>query len=745
MGEPTLMELFPKDGKYSFLVGAGCSMDPPSCMPSGKQMITDILQYTCEESEVRKLLGLEDLRYEQLMEIVRDVLDPELKIIDYFGLCDKPNLIHLFLAEMIKRGHFAMTTNFDYLIEIALLKSDIERKRIIPVITKEDFNKYQNPTQVVTEGNYPVYKIHGSTRNIITKASTRESLVATIQAFGSGKEGESVFLLEPFKRPFFENISRGQKLVVIGYSGSDDFDIVPTLKILEGLDSIIWIDHVSETSKMVIESSHTLKNDKISEILHDIQQAGNTSHVYRVQMPTTKITELFQWESNKVSEARFNINTSTYLQREITQPTDYQRNQIPYKIYFGFGMMDDAMRCSQRSLKLARTQENQEQMMTSLYNIALILIGQGKVEEGTPYLMEAQDIENKHRSYLDARGLKNEIEQLMKGKGDPEKFQQYTKKSKLFEQIGALQGEGKSAFSMGGLLLEKGRIDEALPYFKQALSIAKQQGNLQDRGRILYSIGSIMRKKNRLDEALKNIQEAFAISDQLGDRQGKSAALVELGHIMKGKGEYDEGIKYFKASLDILELLKNYRQIADILNEIGNLFYSKTEWESAINNYKKSLGIYDQIGGGISSHTWKLKTLVLHNLGLASYMKKDIDNALIFYQKALSAAEDSRNTSEKGRILNSIGVYHLNRGEWDDALKCYKESLEICNRGYDVPRTKAKRLKSIGVVYYQLLKFQEAIPYFEESLQIQIQVREDPNEIDNTKEWIKESKNKIST
>lgn len=45
---------------------------------------------------------------------------------------------------MIKKGHFVMTTNFDFLIEYALLQSNIEKKDIIPVITKQDFENYNN-------------------------------------------------------------------------------------------------------------------------------------------------------------------------------------------------------------------------------------------------------------------------------------------------------------------------------------------------------------------------------------------------------------------------------------------------------------------------------------------------------------------------------------------------------------------------------------------------------------------------
>ena len=121
----TIKDILAEEPKLTFLVGAGCSMDAPSCLPAGYPMMEAIVKYTCAESEVKKILEMEELRFEALVEIVRDALDPNLKIIDFYGLCDKPNVQHFFLAEMIKKGKFVITTNFDFLIEHALLQSEL--------------------------------------------------------------------------------------------------------------------------------------------------------------------------------------------------------------------------------------------------------------------------------------------------------------------------------------------------------------------------------------------------------------------------------------------------------------------------------------------------------------------------------------------------------------------------------------------------------------------------------------------
>ena len=54
----------------------------------------DIIEYSCANSDIQKILELDELRFEQLIEIIRDRIDPELKIIDYFSECKEHNLTH---------------------------------------------------------------------------------------------------------------------------------------------------------------------------------------------------------------------------------------------------------------------------------------------------------------------------------------------------------------------------------------------------------------------------------------------------------------------------------------------------------------------------------------------------------------------------------------------------------------------------------------------------------------------------
>ena len=48
-------DLFGVDEKFSFLIGAGCSIDKPSCLAAGREMMKAIINYYCVESEISKI------------------------------------------------------------------------------------------------------------------------------------------------------------------------------------------------------------------------------------------------------------------------------------------------------------------------------------------------------------------------------------------------------------------------------------------------------------------------------------------------------------------------------------------------------------------------------------------------------------------------------------------------------------------------------------------------------------------
>lgn len=361
--EIDLEKIITYDETLTFLVGAGISMEPPSCLVSARDIMDTIVHYGVTKDAIDDILSL-NLRYEHIIEIFRDHYDPDLKIMEYFEEANEFNVIHRFLAKMIREGQYVMTTNFDYLIETAVGLNDPNLKIII---TQTDFEEYSDIEQIKNKGILPVYKIHGCIKNPKTGEDTRNSIVTTIDSFGKHKEGE-IFFVESFKKKLFEEICNGRTLIVMGYSGGDDFDIVPTLFHMKGIKRIIWISHslnkdqieekyrLMDNMKFPIEERSGTENEDI--ILSRIRSELGSVDVYKIVTHTGNLVSSLMGENYEQFQKSLKTNPLQWLIDKFSNPSEESKCFFTGKIFYNYGLYSKAIQYYENFIKLTNTYEN---------------------------------------------------------------------------------------------------------------------------------------------------------------------------------------------------------------------------------------------------------------------------------------------------------------------------------------------------------------------------------------------------
>ena len=720
----TIRDLFTPDAKLTFLVGAGCSIDAPSCLPAGPPMMEAIINYTCAESEIKKILELEELRFEQLVEILRDNLDPELKIIDYYGQCNKPNLQHFFLADMIKKGHFVMTTNFDFLIERALQQSGIPKSAIIPVITKHDFEEFSNPSELFKKGKKAVFKIHGSTKNIITEETTRDSLVATIQALGLGKEGENMFQVEPFKRPLFDNISNDRSIVIIGYSGSDDFDIIPTLKVLKNLRRIIWIYYSREfkmgnerifkidatTPQMLDKLVYNRR--KVTEYLFEIWQRNNAVQIFRVDIDTSNMVKNLIDIKPNLSQINFSKNLENWIHGNIKTPRDIERYYIPHEIYHQLTKFDDSLRCAKVMEKISQTLKEPYWSLVALNNIGRIYYTMGDHVKALKYYEKALQSTDEMKISQGRAAILDGIGNIFQDQGNySEALKRYKESLQILDQLNDLNGKANILKDIGMIYMLQENNTNALKIFKEALQIDESLGNVSKKASHLNQIGLIYLSQGKYNNALELFQQALQIAVELGDQLGKGARLNNIGSLYSEQKDYSKAMEYFKEALKITKDLHYLLGEATTLLNIGSIYFKQSNYLDALELYEKAVQIYEQL----EDHSGKSN--VLNRIGIIIKTQSNYPKALEKFEEAFQIDKQHENLRVKATTLKNIGMINHELGYFLDALKYYEKLIQIDEEIMD-QKGKADCLNGIGQIYQEQKDYKKALEYFQQALQI---------------------------
>ncbi|MBN1801317.1 MAG: tetratricopeptide repeat protein [Candidatus Lokiarchaeota archaeon] len=746
----------------TFLVGAGSSLDPPSCLATAKSMMKAILLHACPKEELQKLYHLVNkrkIRFEQLIDIIRDHMDNELKIIEYYDQSTTPNKQHYFYAQMLLKGNFIMTTNFDSLIERALINLGVDKSKIKCVITKKDFLKHSNPAKLYEKGTKTLYKIHGSTQNLINGQNTKDSLIATIHAFGTDKEGLNTFQVEPFKKPLFVNISKNRSLIIMGYSGSDDFDILPALYDLKDIENIVWINHTTERSDnfSLIEVSleKMLQTDKLWRILSNIRKKSNVKHLFRLDANTSDLINYF-FDNQPKHPVQEKVKVPfEWIAKNIVKPNEALKQKIATELYLQLGIYEEAKICAEKMLKIAVNMKDNswkstainvlgeiyklkgdyknalEQfkiafelnkkignftcLATNLNNMASIFFDKGIYDKSLQYYQQALTYDQFFPNLEDKAIHMTNIGQLMFKKGDYESAESYFKKSfQIVNRIGDLKGKANSLNCMGILYFEQGNYSKANEYFKQALRISDNLGDIKVKCSVLNNLSALAYQRGHIEKALEILAQVEKHARNINDLKELAVALNNSSHYYFNRCNYKLALKTLNDALNINKKIDNKEGIANQLSNIGRIYFAKNSFKKAFKYFKQAQEMYEQLGN------LKLQAIEHNNIGEVLRVKGDLINALRSFKTSLKILNKLGDSKEKSTCLNNISLIFHKRGQFNRALIYCGQALKISER-INYKKGQATFLCNMGTILIDsgritdaLEKYKKAIKFYRE-------------------------------
>ena len=206
-----------------------------------------------------------------------------------------------------------------------------------------------------------------------------------------------------------------------------------------------------------------------------------------------------------------------------------------------------------------------------------------------------------------------------------------------FEKVEEISPDKETIVGIGGALMDCGKDEDALPYFKKFLNIAPED----ERG--WGGIASCLLGLKKYEEALNYAKKAMDINPKnLGVRDILSSIYLE-------REEYEEVALLSRGTLQINSKdLKSYVTLSEALSLLGKM-------NEALSVLKKALEVVHQ-------QEWMKPedlNIIHHQLGIIYAMKGERDKALSHFQEALEALpsdEWARQEKESYKILDIIGL-----------------------------------------------------------------------------------------
>jgi tetratricopeptide (TPR) repeat protein len=217
---------------------------------------------------------------------------------------------------------------------------------------------------------------------------------------------------------------------------------------------------------------------------------------------------------------------------------------------------------------------------------------------------------------------------------------------------------------------------------REALTLSRKIREETDAGspNVLYSLGLVLKERGKLDEAEEMLREALALRRELhkGVHTEIAITLNALGNLYRDRGRLPE------AETNLLEALEMQRKlhgddphpaVATSLGNLGLLLNRLGQQEQAEAMCRESLDIYRKLHG---EENLKVATS-LNNLALIQNSRRDYVAAEATFHEALSLRKKLLGAEHPTHVvlLNNLGATQRYLRKWQDAETSFRLAIEM--------------------------------------------------------------------
>lgn len=605
---------------WAFLAGSGISV--PSGLPTAwqfNQRLAAVLgKSTVEKRHITSLLTTGEtrshhtLRFEQVIEILREIGgDKNLVVLDVFDDPGPPSDIHILLSNMMKGGARVMTTNFDSLIERAFLSNRV--KRLLQVHQESCRSKSKRSTfqwyaqQRKLEA--AVLKLHGTLRELEVDVTTRTSsfssniarisVGATLDALGRASTSPK---LEPNKERVFRRVVRGRTVCVLGYSGSDDFDVMPSfLAAATTMRNIVWIRHTQGPTRVYVSDGLASLPGKLPPAMANVKTKGR---IVVIEGKTTAVARsLFGAPANYPRQSPFISHLPpTPVRFETTAP--YNGMTASRKLMLR-GYLEEstlALRAAQktylRATVVARADRDLRSEVFSLARLGHLARTRGRLQEAGRFLERAQKRLPVHGSdhrlaatvFLAAGNAALDQTNWMKS------TRCYRKAISHAKRANWLGMEATALNNIGLVYRRQGRLTQARRYIVKALKLDRRLRRRSSIARDLGNLGIIAHEQHRYSDALRYGRQAISLDRDMGNYTTLSTKRVDVAFALIRLRQYSEAMQEIKLASILARKYKRPEDEARCWSARGLLYLERDRPRMSIKYHERALLIFRSIG-----------------------------------------------------------------------------------------------------------------------------------------------------
>ena len=248
----------------------------------------------------------------------------------------------------------------------------------------------------------------------------------------------------------------------------------------------------------------------------------------------------------------------------------------------------------------------------------------------------------------------------------------------------------------------------------------KDQLRLKNRDYLCDKVSHLSQEAwNILINNAREIKKALAMSDEAYQMAAQCDYVVGMADMLSLQGiaylfmgEYDIAIEKVGQSLQLsLSADHRYGQ-ASAYTGFGSIYAALGEQNRALYYYTRSSSIFEEL-----EVEDMRSALALYGIGQVYLDKKEPLTALPYFEKSLQYYRNANIQTGIARSINVMGNVWLAEKQYDKALECAFQSLELFRDEADNGIGKSRTLNDLGRIYHAMGDREQALEYYHQALQ----------------------------
>lgn len=222
-----------------------------------------------------------------------------------------------------------------------------------------------------------------------------------------------------------------------------------------------------------------------------------------------------------------------------------------------------------------------------------------------------------------------------------------------------------------------GQRKEALMIYGRMLENAKRAGDLTEEAHMLNNVGSVLLDTGKISDALQHFERSLSIikksKEGNRDRYWHSSVLYNTGRAYDELGEENRAFDFYKQALDILRKTDHWYMASTMLTAIGSTLLDLKSPQKALPYFEKAMSIA-RVSGDLAE-----QARIMDHIGRVHQQQGDHDKALELFEKALPLRHQASDTSGEAASLCHISELYIARRDLKKADSYLSKALGVTN------------------------------------------------------------------